>query len=640
MLVNIVKILVVILLLCKFNFALTQNNVYMPDAALRTCIERIYPGAVVNDSVLRDSVPAIKVLAGNSIDFITDLTGLAELDSLTTLIMFGDGMDTFPTLTLEKLSVISINIPSLRQFPDFSGLPELKRLGIYISLIDTVPSLDTLSKLEYLSIGGNRIKQIGSLSGCTSLQVLWLNGNQLQQLPPLNNLQQLRKLNASNNPLKVHPDLSGNIRLDTLMLGECQLTGGNDYSANKTLRYLQLNNNQLTQFPGIITNDSIRTVVVFGNPITEIPDFPLPIALEEIVAFNCLISQVGDLGQLYALKILHLALNKLTTLPSFASNKALKVFNASYNQLTAFPDFHPDTQLDGISLSHNQLKTVPALGFYYKPKSIYLNDNLLETAPILTGLDTVKMLNLANNFIRQIPDEYAQVIKWGIDLTGNKLDFSDAAALRLLDSLIFRENPFVHIDIFFDAGLRFSNQKPFGDSMTVQGELTYDVTLSIAQQRFADSYQWYKDGVAIAGATDTALTIPFVQQQDAGEYTCRSFGSYLSDMFTGDSVSEFVSAPIYLTVEEPLIRRNPLGIFPNPGSIDELGIRYLVFEEGVEVVIDFYAIDGKRMNVYTQKQSVGEYTLNLQGFPLTAGVYIVHLKAGSTDARQRVVVTN
>ncbi|WP_161554634.1 immunoglobulin domain-containing protein [Ereboglobus luteus] len=36
------------------------------------------------------------------------------------------------------------------------------------------------------------------------------------------------------------------------------------------------------------------------------------------------------------------------------------------------------------------------------------------------------------------------------------------------------------------------------------------------------TYQWYKDGVAIAGATESALTISSVTRTDAGRYSVQA----------------------------------------------------------------------------------------------------------------------
>lgn len=59
----------------------------------------------------------------------------------------------------------------------------------------------------------------------------------------------------------------------------------------------------------------------------------------------------------------------------------------------------------------------------------------------------------------------------------------------------------------------------------------------------AVTYEWYKDGVLIAGANDAEYTIPSVTHADAGEYELR---------ITDESKGIYLSAPFVLTVVDAL----------------------------------------------------------------------------------------
>ena len=83
------------------------------------------------------------------------------------------------------------------------------------------------------------------------------------------------------------------------------------------------------------------------------------------------------------------------------------------------------------------------------------------------------------------------------------------------------------------------------------------------------SYQWYKEGEEIAGATGALYTVEGVKEADAGMYTVKVMNPY------GEAESE----PIKVSVVSPVMFE-----LTNPELIIEEGVEYFIFNvEGVEL---------------------------------------------------------
>lgn len=82
--------------------------------------------------------------------------------------------------------------------------------------------------------------------------------------------------------------------------------------------------------------------------------------------------------------------------------------------------------------------------------------------------------------------------------------------------------------------------QPGGQSVLINGAITLSVT---ATGNPAPSYQWFKDGVKIAGATETMLSLNQVLATDAGSYT----------VVVSNSAGSVTSAPAVVTVTVPSV---------------------------------------------------------------------------------------
>lgn len=622
------------------NVAFTQSNVYVPDPTIQASINHFYPGALVNDSVIADSIPVIKQIATSFWGNLADTTGLGHLDSLITLeFISAPTLSPFPILQLPNLISLVVSDPNMTTFPDLSGMPRLQSLLLFGAEIDSIGSIEHCDSLKRLWLPGSEIEFIASLSNCDQLRSLDLRSNFLKKAPDLDGLPLLKFLDLSNNPLTTHPNISNNTILDSLWLHNCQLTDAYDYQANRSLKHLRLTNNRLTDFPGVLSNDSLLVLELWRNPITTIPSFPIPMQLEVLSASSCNISNVGDLSKLTNLVSLALNRNQLTSLPDLTALTKLQWLSASYNQLTEWPKLNGNNQFNGIGLNNNLIATVPPIGVFYRTKSLDLSDNLLTEAPILTGSDSVHGLDLSNNFIRSIPEDYTNFWTLNIDLTGNKLDFSDAKEIREIDSTIY----FLHPSISFGGGrpgpgLYFGQQRPFGDTMYLEAEATYNATIAVDTQKYAAVYKWYKDGYLLTETETPQLVLEYLQYDDAGMYNCVTEGSILTKTYTGDSAKTFISEPIYLNVIPSANPKSPLAVYPNPGRKDAIGIYLQVTKNDTPVDVSLINYEGKRIQLYTGNHSSGRHQLSLSDVELSAGVYVLEFSTPQTTVRKRMVI--
>ena len=128
------------------------------------------------------------------------------------------------------------------------------------------------------------------------------------------------------------------------------------------------------------------------------------------------------------------------------------------------------------------------------------NQNIAD----LTGVEyfvNITQLWCYNNQLTALPDFTNNTALYWLDCANNKLDFSDARALRIADTI---STLTTYI---------YSPQDPFGVAVTFNLNAGETLILSIANQDSALSYQWFRGTDTIMGATDTLLIIPGVMEK-------------------------------------------------------------------------------------------------------------------------------
>lgn len=339
--------------------------------------------------------------------------------------------------------------------------------------------------------------------------------NQLSRLPNLALFPDLKELACWGNLLDSLPELSGNPDLEELWCNQNNLRQLPDLTGNTKLMLLSCSDNQISTLPNLSANTALEYLNCNLNLLEVLPDLSLDTAIRSLLCAD----------------------NELNNLPDLSSNSYLEVLNCSGNKLNELPDLEKNDSLISLGFGNNYLTQLPSLSHLAKLRTIFCNDNLLTELPALH------------------PDVFLD----GMNCSHNKLDFSDAALLRYIDSHTWE-------------GFVYAPQDPFGLAQELSFTAGERMELSIAGQDSATSYQWYKDNEEIPGENDTLLVIDPVDNPDAGVYTCRSFGTALlaPPMNWLPGVESFISEPITVSISSSQlnssIKQYDFVVYPNPGS--------------------------------------------------------------------------
>ncbi|MDY8138495.1 hypothetical protein [Aquimarina sp. 2201CG5-10] len=284
-------------------------------------------------------------------------------------------------------------------------------------------------------------------------------------------------------------------------LGLNQLTGTipNELGQLTKVTSLYLNNNQLSgTIPNAIGNmTSLKTLSLYRNKLTG--SIPASISsLSELTSFSLYLNKLSGpipdgIGNLSKLKLIHFAFNDLSgSIPSSVGNLSkITFFNLEGNELTGSipPEIVNISNLQRFNVSNNNLTGAVPAGFENLPflQFFRIDRNNLEgnitlnttTQPNIIGVEIEDNNFVFSNFEANF-DSYVTKL-------GNSFKYTPQAKVDQTEALVATEN----------------------------GSITLTSTSLTSSN---NTYQWFKDGVAIAGATNKDLVLTNVTNADAGEY--------------------------------------------------------------------------------------------------------------------------
>jgi hypothetical protein len=536
------------------------------------------PSVIKNDSLIIDSA----IVSRQNIYINEDYIYHYDIND-------ADGIQFF-----KKTRTIKIGYTHIRSLPNLVS-DSLQNLSIFDTPLQGGFSLDSLPNLRTLSFNYDSIIHIHNLDKVKKLVQLTFAGIELDTLPPLDSLSNLQYISVieSNGHFHRLPNLSYNKKLVGLYLFDNSIDSIPSLDSCRELALIDLTNNKVKRMPQLSNNKKLQQLILGHNQLSSLPDVSQSSKLQYLLANNNKIDSLPDLSHNRFLNWIDLDSNRLNSMPDLSSLSSLNILHASANMLSQVPAFNTATVTD-LDLSHNMLTSFP-IPFYTTPSIWRLNDNL----------------------IKQVPDSYTDSFGT-IDVSQNKLDFSSASGLKQIDDLAQYASY-----SFFD----YSHQKPFGDRDTVT-VLTYsDTILTIADQHYADSYQWYHDGRPISGATDTILHIYCATQADAGTYICHSIGQYFnSHSFRFNyGITEFESEPQTLMVSPTIGKTKLVTLYPTVSG----GLITLRYSLPEPQSVTFRVYDTKGSLVYDSDLSTLAHSEYRQVFDLSgmaSGSYIAHVQ--------------
>ncbi len=590
------KLFLIFFLLIFFHVR-GQQAYPIHDTAFLHFLNDSVPNCVRNDSLIIDSAHLCTKNICNDGVFsspyyydIHDIDGLQFFDH-THYIAFGyTHIASLPHLVSDSLNLLSIAFAPIHTLPPLDSLPNLNSLNFEFDSLIFLPDLNHLKNLENI----------------------YVVGSSLDSLPSLDSLMFLYEMSIAETYTPLHhlPSLLNNKMLNSLEVYYCGLDSLPDLDSCIELFDIDVSGNNLTKLPSLSNNKRLIFIFSHHNSLTQLPSLSDNTELEYLYLSNNLIDTLPDLSQNVKISVIYLDSNRLKKLPSLTNLTSLKLLHASSNKLLTVPVFSPYSVVD-LDLSHNMLTGFP-----------------------IPNVNSYNWL-LNDNRIRALPDFYPPDSFDVVDISQNILDFSDAYNMKQIDErtayeISLNNTPTCCGGIYSTAAnYAYSPQKPFGNIDTIVTDTYSDTILTIADQQYADSYQWYQNGVAISGAVDTILHIYCATQADAGTYTCHSIGQYFNthDFRFNYDVTEFLSEPQTLIVSQNIAKSTLAALYPAVSS-GNITLKYSL-PESQSVVLQVYDLKGSLVydqNFGTQAHSEYIQPLNLSG--LASGSYIARIGYG------------
>lgn len=244
--------------------------------------------------------------------------------------------------------------------------------------------------------------------------------------------------------------------------------------------------------------------------------------------------------------------------PSLKSLLKLTYLDLSQNDLEGeMPDWIGDfSELTTLWLSYNRFSSIhPNIGNLFNLRNLFLNSNELEILPDEVGqLINLEVLELSDNYFEEITEEIGTLLKLKyLSVADNFLiELPESVSLLIdLETLLAYDN-FLYIlpqgleklgrletvEIDFngldfgdleDLSVAFKNKFPnltflYAPQYRIGIDQEFDIpigtplVLEIKTDGKNNTYQWYKDGKLLRGATSATLKIERASKEDAGVY--------------------------------------------------------------------------------------------------------------------------
>lgn len=448
------------------------------------------------------------------------------------------GADALVNITL-SINNIQGNIPQ-----EIFTLPSLQTLDLSTNALEgSIPAnIASATSLQQINLSTNNLTgNIPDVSALTNLLYLELYQNELTGNIPSNLPNSLLLIRLYDN------NLTGNIpstlpsNLQQLIIDNNQLTGTLPASLGSliSLVHIRVSTNNLTgEIPDLSGLVNLKYLEINGNNFNDSTgiDLSANIALEWLYASNNQLK--GTLPVLPpSIQILDLQNNKYTgNLPTaYSSLSNLQQLNLSYNQLSGnIPDFTGATSLQSLYLSDNSFTgSIPAsLWASTTISNIDLRNNKLSGNIVITtwGADRYSIDLSSNQLTGTIPLEFKNVSYLYLSsnqFTGfspNSTDFATGMGVIFLavdiNAMQFGDLEPLH-SVLGNSNMIYNSQEIIGTNDTLTFVAGTNATLNFSVTGSGVTYQWFRNGLPITGATSSSLNF-VVDVSTVGTYTCEA----------------------------------------------------------------------------------------------------------------------
>ncbi|WP_143592145.1 T9SS type A sorting domain-containing protein, partial [Tenacibaculum holothuriorum] len=281
----------------------------------------------------------------------------------------------------------------------------------------------------------------------------------------------------------------------------------------------------------------------------------------------------------------------------------------------------------------------------------FFDNQLTGTIPVeLSKLTELKTLSFNNNQLSgEIPTEFEGLMNLeNIYLYRNKFsgklpNFSGLPNLKLLkienNNFIFGDfedqfNQYNSLDTF-----TYSPQDKFDEESILTHEEGENITLTsfFASNPSSpnNSYQWYKDGNAISGATSANYMITDAKETDAGDYILKVNNSVVTNLELERNK---------LTVEisekagnEDLVFDKDVSLFPNP-SQGAINLKINNNYSG-KLTVEVYDLLGKSILKKEYDKNGQDFIQRINFTNISNGIYLMKIKKDNGFVSRRIILS-
>ncbi len=302
---------------------------------------------------------------------IKKLNSLKKLKKLESIALGHEGMSGIGSLkTLKNFKALkTLDLSAASKIKDISPLAELDFLETLIlsgNKITDISILENFDSLKILKIDKNPVSDISSLKNLTELKELNIERSDIKDISPLKSLKNLEKLYAKDllwyspgntpdilNGLSVLTNLK---KLKTLTLGKLENMDTSLLKELRNLEYLSLENCKINNIEFILNLKNLKYLNLHNNEISDISLIKNLVNLKTLTLSDNNISDILPLENLVNLKTLNLSDNNISDISSIQNLINIETIELQYNDISDISSLEKLTKLKYIRLYSNNDK--------------------------------------------------------------------------------------------------------------------------------------------------------------------------------------------------------------------------------------------------------------------------------------------
>ncbi|WP_248150704.1 cell wall-binding repeat-containing protein [Microbacterium aoyamense] len=461
----------------------------IPDPELRDCINEILER------------PSGEPISKGDLDQLTSVwcTGAYDISSLS-------GLEHASNLELVDMR----GMAGLESIAPLAGL-DLRQLLLGESGVSDLSPIALLS-LSKLDIGGTAVTDLSALTSHREMRELRIYGLPVGDLGPIRDMRKLRSLNISSTEISDLAGIESLTGLEELSMQYAPLEEGalSRIAGLTKLTSLAADGTVSTDLEPLTRLTSLRALTLAGNGITDITPLAGLTDLEHLILSDNDISDASALGSLTSIRTLSVNDNQIESALWLEGMRDLTSLNLQHNRIRELGSVADAAGLRHVALGDNAITDLSGLGDTSRLESLGVDDQrvLADDAYVNTPMPAPRVhipsgevavdIEPAPSAAGAIADGVLTwtttgmgTLTWStqIPFGAGEADFGGSIQMAVLDPPTFPLDQITSSPEPYISG----DPRP-GVTLTLQGGDWQPWPVEL-------SYQWFRNGVAIPGAT-------------------------------------------------------------------------------------------------------------------------------------------